>query len=203
MRITAFIEYCAIAAGILAILTGKYFGLPKGVELGLCLIGIGVLLAGLEAVYTKQMSLRFSEFGWDRWMGAPAVIFGLLLLVIGLVVIGCAYEVNAGRWPVLLEFISNRPGPALTVIGALVFASGLLIVILADRYGSKLRFIFVGGPQIVAGVLVLTLGIAAIGAGAWEWFDHSGFEHFANSSAEKFKLPPPAQLWRNTLSLLK
>lgn len=203
MRMSAFIEYCAIAVGILIIIADQYLAFPKGVELGGCLIGIGLLVAGLEALITRQMSLRFSDYGWDDWMGAPSIIVGLMQLVVGLAVIGSAYAQNAGRWLELLNFLSARPGPVFATVGFLAAAFGLLIIIMADRYGGKLRFIFVAGPQIVVGALVLTFGIVAVGAGVWEWFHHPSFERFAQSTAKKFEIPTPKRIWRNTVSALK
>jgi hypothetical protein len=163
VRISAFIEYCLLGAGVLGIVAGNIFGLPKGVELGIALVGLGFALAGLEAIVSRQMSLRFSDYGWDDWMGAP-VLFG---------------------------------------IGLLLFGAGMVIFIVTDRYGSKLRFIFVGLPRITVGVLSLVLGIAIMSAGAWEWFHHPSFERFANSTAQKLKLPSPTQAWRNTVAKLK
>jgi hypothetical protein len=203
MRMTAFIQYTAIGVGVLVILADNYLDFPKGVELGGCLIGVGLLLAGLEAILTRQMSMRFSEHGWDDWMGAPSVIVGLMQLVAGLVVVGSAYAQNAGRWLDLLNFLSARPGPALVVAGLLVVAAGSVIVMMADRYGGKLRFIFVGGPQIVVGALVLTLGVVAVGAGTWEWFHRSSFKRFTQATAAEFNLPTPQKAWKNTVSALK
>ena len=88
MRIAAFIEYCAFAVGILGIAAGNAFDLPKGVELGVSLIGMGFVLAGLEGIVTRQLALRFSDYGWDDWMGAPAVIIGIMQLLVGLGVVG-------------------------------------------------------------------------------------------------------------------
>jgi len=203
MRLFAFVEYCAIGVGILIILADQYLGFPKGVELGGCLIGAGLLLAGLEALITRQMSLRFSDYGWDDWMGAPSIIVGTMQLLVGLVVIGCAYAQYAGRWLELLNFLSARPGPVLAAIGLLAIAAGFIIVIMADRYGGKLRFVFVAGPQIVVGTLVFTLGAATVSAGVWEWFHHSSFERFAQGAAKKLNLPTPEKAWKNTVSALK
>ena len=203
MRITAFIEYCAIVVGILIIVADQFLAFPKGVELGGCLIGAGLLLAGLEALTTRQMSMRFSDYGWDDWLGAPSVIVGLMQLLVGLAVIGCAYTQNAGRWLELLNFLSARPGPVFAAVGLLAVAAGLLIVIMADRYGSKLRFIFVAGPQIVVGAVVLTFGVVAVGAGVWEWFHQPSFERFAQGTAKTFNIPAPQRIWRNTVSALK
>jgi hypothetical protein len=190
VRISAFIEYCLLGAGVLGIVAGNIFGL-------------GFALAGLEAIVSRQMSLRFSDYGWDDWMGAPAVIVGLMQLLVGLAVIGSAYALNFELWPRLINFLSARPGPVLFGIGLLLFGAGMVIFIVTDRYGSKLRFIFVGLPRITVGVLSLVLGIAIMSAGAWEWFHHPSFERFANSTAQKLKLPSPTQAWRNTVAKLK
>ena len=190
MRISAFIEYSAIAVGVLAILAGKYLALPKGIELGGCLIGVGFVLAGLEAVFTRQMSLRFSDYGWDDWMGMPAVIVGMMELLVGLALVGFAYAQNAGQWLTLVNFLSSRPGPVLAAVGLLLSGFGLVVVIMADRFGGKLRFIFVGGPQIVVGAAIIIFGAAMISGGTWEWFHHPSFERFTDSAAKKLGLPP-------------
>ncbi|NIO42090.1 MAG: hypothetical protein GTO41_19175, partial [Burkholderiales bacterium] len=169
MRILAFIEYCLFGVGILGIVAGKLFGLPTGITLGICLVGLGFGLAGLEAIISRQMSLRFSDYGWDDWMGLPAVIVGLTQLLISVALIGSAYALHFGFWPRLINFLSTRPGPLLVGVGLLLFGIGLVIVIMADRYGGKLRFIFVGLPRIAIGVVTLVLGITIIGAGTWEW----------------------------------
>ncbi|MGD8477992.1 MAG: hypothetical protein PVI98_12640 [Burkholderiales bacterium] len=203
MRITAFIEYGLLGIGILGVVAGKLFGLPKGVELGIALVGLGFALAGLEAIISRQMSMRFSDYGWDDWMGSPSVIVGIMQLLVGLVTIGSAYALNFGLWTRLLNFLSERPGPLLAGIGLLLLGLGLVIIIVADRYGGKLRFVFVGLPRITFGVLIAVLGIAVVGAGAWEWFHHPSFERFAESAAQDLNLPPPGQVWRNTISSLR
>ena len=203
MRISAFIEYGLLLIGILGIAGGKVFGLPKGVDLGIALVGLGFALAGLEAIISRQMSMRFSDYGWDGWMGVPSVIVGLMQLLIGLAVIGSAYALNYGQWTRLLNFLSDRPGPLLAGIGLLVLGLGLVVIIMADRYGGKLRFVFVGLPRITFGIVTLALGFAILSAGAWEWFHHPSFERFADSTAQQLKLPPPGQAWRNAIAMLR
>jgi hypothetical protein len=203
MRISAFIEYGLLVIGILGIAGGKVFGLPKGIELGIAIVGLGFALAGLGAIISRQMSMRFSEYGWDNWMGTPSVIVGLMQLLVGLALIGSAYALNFGLWTRLLDFLSHRPGPLLAGIGLLIVGLGLVIIIMADRYGGKVRFVFVGLPRIIFGIAVVTAGTAMLAGGTWEWFHHPSFERFAESSAQSLNLPSPGQAWRNTVSMLR
>jgi hypothetical protein len=203
MRLTAFIEYCAIVAGAVAIVAGKYFSLHKGVELGYFLIGVAFVIAGLTSVYARQTSSPFSDSGGNNWQGARAVILGLMQLVAGSALIGYAYALSSGRWPMVVNFISAHPGPVLATFGLLLTGVGLILIIGAGRNSSVLRFFLTGIPRMFVGVIFLTFGIATASAGVWDWFDHRGFERFANGVATKLNLPEPTPLWRKTVSRLR
>ena len=203
MRLTAFIEYCAIVAGAVAIVAGKYFSLHKGVELGYFLIGAAFVLAGLTSVYARQTSSPFSNSGANNWYGARAVILGLMQLVAGAALIGSAYALSSGRWPIVVNFISAHPGPVLATFGLLLTGAGLLLIIGAGSSSSVLRFFLTGIPRIFVAVVLLTFGIATASAGIWDWFDHRGFERFANGVATKFNLPEPMPLWYKAVSTLR
>jgi hypothetical protein len=203
MRLTAFIEYCAIVAGAVAIVAGNYFSLHKGVELGYFLIGVAFVIAGLTSVYARQTSSPFSDSGVNSWQGARAVILGLMQFVAGAALIGYAYALSSGRWPMVVNFISARPGPVLATFGLLLTGAGLLLIIGAGRNSSVLRFFLTGIPRMFVGIILLTFGIATASAGVWDWFDHRGFERFANGVATKLNLPEPAPLWRKAVSKLR
>ena len=203
MRLTAFIEYCAIVAGAVAIVAGKYFSLHKGVELGYFLIGLAFVIAGLTSVYARQTSSPFSNSGGNSWSGARAVILGLMQLLAGAALIGSAYALSGGHWPNVVNFISTRPGPVLATFGLLLTGAGLLLIIGAGSSGSVLRFFLIGIPRMFVGAILLTSGIATTSAGVWDWFDHRGFERFANGVATKLDLPEPTPSWRKAVSKLR
>jgi len=203
VRLIAFIEYCIIVTGVVAIVAGKYFSLHKGVELGYFLIGLSFVIAGLTSVYARQTSSPFSNSGGNSWYGARAVILGLMQFIAGAALIGAAYALSSDRWPIVVNFISAHPGPVLATFGLLLTGAGLLLIIGAGRSSSVLRFFLTGIPRMFVGGILLTIGIAAAGAGVWDWFDHRGFERFANGVATRFDLPEPIPLWRNAVSTLR
>lgn len=66
MGLLTFLEYAAMVVGAIAILAGQHFALANGVQLGILLIGAGIAVAGIESLYSRHMSLRFSEAaGYD------------------------------------------------------------------------------------------------------------------------------------------
>ena len=203
MRLTAFIEYCLVVAGAVAILAGKHFSLHRGVELGYFLIGISFVIAGIVSVYTMRTSSPLFNSGEDSWSGVRAIIVGLMQLLAGAALVGHAYALVYGRWPTVVNFISARPGPVLAAVGLILTGAGLLFIIGAGRRGGLLRFFLTGIPRMFVGVMLLTFGIASTSAGTWEWFDHRGFERFANRAAIKLNLPEPLPLWRESLSAMR
>jgi hypothetical protein len=73
MRLLTFLEYTAIVIGAIAILAGRHFALTYGVHIGIFLIGAGIAVAGIELLYTRQVSLRSSETA-----GYPEMVWGAL-----------------------------------------------------------------------------------------------------------------------------
>ncbi len=199
MRLTGLIEYCALVAGAVAIVAGKYFSLHKGVELGYFLIGFSFLIGGLVSIYTMQTSSPLSARGANNWSGAQAIIFGLMQLLAGAALIGHAYALSAGRWPTIINYISARPGPVLAAVGLVLTGAGLLLIIGVGKTNSTLRFVLTGIPRMLFGVTFLAIGVAAASVGVWDWFDHRGFEHFANDLAARLNLPEPTSLWRKVV----
>lgn len=98
MRLTGFVEYAAIVIGILGVVAGQHFALPKGVHLGVSLIGAGIALGGVEAVVTRRMPFRLSEGGDERFAGAVAMIVGLMALAVGAGFIAAGYLLAEGQW---------------------------------------------------------------------------------------------------------
>ena len=176
MRLIAFVEYAAMLAGIVAIVAGPFFGLPKGFQLGVGLVGAGIALGGIEAVLTRRMPFRPSEDAYEVYAGPTALIVGLMALAIGAGVIAAAYLLAEGQWHSTLHYLTRRPAPLLAAAGLLVIGFGVLMM-LNPRGSSGLAWrIFVYAPQWLAGVVLIAAGVAGIGLGAWEWLEPRAFD---------------------------
>ena len=173
MRPLTFLEYAAIVVGAIAILAGQHFALAKGMHLGIFLIGAGIAAAGIESLYTRQISLRFSEHaGYD---GFPAMVWGLLLLLAGGALIGYAYLLDTDVWPRAARLLQQYPG--IVYVAASVLLLGFSVLLFADPGAQRNRWqtLLLRVPRVIVALVALTCGVAAMASGAWQIADPQGF----------------------------
>jgi len=189
VRLIAFVEYAAVFAGIAGMVAGKFFGLAKGFELGVFLIGAGIALGGLEAAVTQRMAFRSSEDVGEAYAGAPALIVGFMALLIGAALIASAYLLAEGLWPRTASYLARRPAPLLAAAGALAIGAGVLMMLNPrGRSGWGWRLL-VYLPRSLLGLVLVAAGIAAIAAGALEWLDPQAFADLARKLPRKLEWP--------------
>jgi len=173
MRLLTFLEYTAIVVGAIAILAGRHFALAKGVHLGILLIGAGIAVAGVESLYSRQISLRFSDnAGYD---GFPAVVWGLMLLLVGAALVAYAYLLDTGVWPRALRLLQQNPG--IVYIAGSLLLLGLSVLLFTDP-GAQRKWwqtLLLRVPRVIVALVALTCGIAAMASGAWQIADPQGF----------------------------
>jgi len=203
MRILAFVEYTAMLVGAIGMVAAKFYALPNGTHLGLFLIGAGIALGGLESIFTRQMSFRFSSTVSEDYSGLPAVAWGLMTLLIGGAVIASAYLMQSGSWYSTLNFLSRRPGPVIAAGGFLSIGTGILLMI--DPQGKRgiWRMLLVRLPKTFLGVALIVAGLAAVGLGIWEWFEPRGYNQFVRDAWNQIRpwtlnrlLEELRRLWR-------
>jgi hypothetical protein len=173
MRFLTFLEYAAIVVGAIAIFAGRHFALAKGIHLGILLIGVGIAMGGIESLYSRRMSLRFSEdAGYD---GFPAIVWGMMLLLAGGALIGYAYLLDAGVWPRAARLLKQNPG--IVYVAASLLLLGLSVLLFADPGGHRKRWqtLLLRVPRVIVALVALTCGIAAMASGAWQIADPQGF----------------------------
>jgi hypothetical protein len=178
VRLLAFIEYAAVLAGVIGVLAGRFFALAKGFHLGVFLIGAGIGLGGIEAVLTRRMPFRSADDACEAYAGAPALIVGLMALLVGAGIVGSAYLLSDGLWHSTLNDLARRPAPVLGAAGLLLMGIGALMMLNPQgRTGWAWRLL-VYLPRSVAGLVLFAGGLAAIALGAWDWFQPQAFDSF-------------------------
>jgi hypothetical protein len=175
MRLLTFLEYAAIVVGAIGILAGRHFALAKGVHLGILLIGVGIATGGIESLYSRQMSLRFSEEAAPGYDGFPAMVWGMMLLLTGAALIGYAYLLDTGAWPRAAVLLKQYPGIEYVASGLLL--AGFSVLLFADPGGHRKRWqtLLLRVPRVIVALVALTCGIAAMASGAWQIADPQGF----------------------------
>jgi len=181
VRLVAFIEFTAVIIGIIAVIAGQFFALPKGFHLGVFLIGAGIALGGLESVLTRRMCFRASEDAYEDYAGAPAMIVGLMALLIGTGVIATAYVLSDGLWTSSVHTLTRRPAPVLVAAGLLLIGLGVLMMLKPRGRRSLAWTLLVRAPRSLLGFILVAGGLAGLGLGAWEWLEPLAFDRFVRS----------------------
>ena len=188
MRLIAFLEYAAVAIGIVGIIAGQFFALRKGFHLGVFLVGAGIAFGGIVGVFTRRMPFRPSDDAFENYAGLPALIVALMALVIGAGTIWAAYLLEQAQWHAAVQYLMRRPAPLLAAAGMFSIGAGVLMLLNPQGHHSWVWRILVYAPRSAVGVLVIAAGVAGIGLGAWEWQDANAFDAFVEKLPQTLKL---------------
>ena len=202
MRILTFLEYALITLGVIGYFAGQHFGLVKGGHLGIFLVGAGLAIAGLESLYSRVMSLRFSPEAAESYAGFPALVWGGMLLAIGSGVIAFAYLLDAGKWAKAVVFVQQYYGMTYLAAGALLVGFSILAFVNAHHGRRWWETLLFRVPRVLLAVLMLVGGAFAMAAGAWQLLDPNGYASAERQVVTKvqadlkaMKLPDRLKFW--------
>jgi len=175
MRLLTFLEYAAIVVGAIAIYAGGHYALAKGVHLGILLIGAGLAVGGIESLYSRRMSLRFSEDAAEGYAGFPALVWGTMLLLAGAALIAYAYLLDVGVWLRAARLLKQNPGIVYVAAGLLL--AGFSVLLLTDTNANRKLWqtLLLRVPRVIVALVALTCGIGAMASGAWQIADPQGY----------------------------
>jgi hypothetical protein len=188
VRLVAFFEYAAPVIGIAAMIAGHFLSQPKFFHLGVFLVGAGLAFAGLLSLFTRRMAFRLYGDAFESYAGLPAVIVGLMALVIGAAGIGSAYLLDMGQWHSMVNALERRPAPLLGTAGLLLLGLGVLLLLNPQGHHSWTWRLLVYAPRATVGILVFVAGLAGIALGAWEWMQPQAYDAFVASLPQRIKL---------------
>lgn len=184
MRLLTFLEFSALFAGGAGMIAGRLFTQPQAFHFGLFLIGAALALGGLESIFARRMSFRTSSEAAEAYAGAPAIAWGLMVLVLGAAAIAAAYLMEQGAWRSMLRHLLRRPGLALGGLGLVLTCAGIMLISTAREWrGSSWA---ARGAKAIIGLALALGGVASIALGAWEWFEPRAFERFIRGLQERY-----------------
>lgn len=194
MRIFAFFQYSSVIIGIIAMIVSQFFSLRNGHHLGIFLIGAGIALGGLESLIYRQPAFFQSAASREAYMGMPAILWGIVLLILGGSVIASAYLLQDGVWHSTYSALLRRPGPLLGAGGLIAACIGYMLMVNPRGRRGAWWTLLVRIPKVILGLILLLGGLAAIGLGVWEWFEPQAYTRFIRDM--KVLLDPQALMRR-------
>jgi hypothetical protein len=185
MRLLTFLAYAAILIGAIAIYAGQHYALANGTHLGIFLIGAGLAVGGIESLYSRRMSMRFSEDAAEGYSGFPAIVWGAMLLFSGAGLIVGAYLLDAGLWPRAAHLLKQNPAIVQIVAGLFLTAFSVLLFTDTNANRKFWQTLLLRVPRVIVALIVLTCGISVIGAGAWQIVDPPGYAKVERQGRER------------------
>jgi len=182
MHLMGFLEWTAVILGAIGVAASQFFAaeVPKGFfHFGIGVIGAGIALGGLESILTRRVGFRLHEDSGEDYSGFPAVIVGLMALLVGAVVIGSAYLHAEGHWHKVVNDLARHPGPALVASGLFFAGAGTLVM-----FGGGDSPLLVRVLKFLLGAALLLAGLGVVALGAWEFVQPQAFDRFVRT------LPP-------------
>jgi hypothetical protein len=187
MRLMSFLAFVGVVIGSVGMIAGQFFGLAKGLHLGVFVAGAGFAIAGIDSLVTRRMCFRPSDDVYENYAGLPAVIVGLMVLAVGAAMIGAAYLLDNDHWHSTANYLMRRPAPLLGVGGLFLIGFGILMMLNPQGRSSWVWRILVYFPRSLAGLVVVAAGIAVLGLGAWEWLEPPGYRAFVKTLPQRLE----------------
>lgn len=189
MTRVSWIQIGFIVLGVLLMVGGDRLGIPTLLHAGLALIGLGFIVGGGEAIVTRRYALQRRGFSDATYYGPGAVLYGIVLVWIGVWVISVAGVLFLDVGQAVFRSVIRRPGFVMVNVAVVLFASSGVILsgAIETRPGPEagwfLRLISVVFRSIPAMVMLL-LGVALLGLGALEIVAPATFDQMGGGFLE-------------------
>jgi hypothetical protein len=180
-KLKTWLPILSIVGGFALVYGGWKLPIPMLVNLGLLLIGIGIIIFGIDAIKKRESSYSGGEESITyqySFRGFSAVMDGILLVFLGLAAFIAGVIALAGWQEKVLAYFGEHPG-ILLIIGGLMLGA-YAITQISGTQESKLSVLsFLGSlPGRVFGLLLLLAGLAMVLFGGFELLSPDGFDRF-------------------------
>jgi hypothetical protein len=202
VNLLPFVEYCALVAGIFVIAQVRRSAAEQDVALGILLVGLALLLAGLASIVTKRMGFRFYRSARTSHAAATAIIAGMMQVIMGGLAVATAYALANHVWQANLDVLLTNPWPLLIPLGLLLIGAGLLLVRRSSSYVGPLGTVLFILPKTLIGVAALGAGAAILAGWAWKIYDPQAFLSFVRLFPDE-DMNLLASWWSAAIALLR
>ena len=169
-------EVLVLLTGAVIAGAGKQYDSPVLLGLGGIVIGAGVAWGGVNAIRRRRLIFLHGEarFMTHRYTGTAAVLWGILLVLTGLVLTAGGVGITLGQQAALKAFVM-QPGAWLIAGGvALFFTSAAALVQQPSDEAHGGLGVLLALPSYAFAALGMALGVGLAGVGSWGLCDPAG-----------------------------
>jgi hypothetical protein len=188
-------EVFFMVVGGLCLWGNDYFNLPILLRLGLGSFGATFSIMGMEAVITQEISFTSGRRYSETYGGLAAIAYGVIFGIIGLSLFGIAFIMQYSSGEEVFQRLVRHPGPLLLLLGVvfLLMAVVRLTGLAALQRGMKWTAVLsVLGYSLLPGLLLLILGLGALGLGFFEVLAPAAFDKLGGGFLESLFLGSPS-----------
>jgi hypothetical protein len=145
--------------------------------IGLGLLGVGIILLGLDSIITCEAIFQHEEsYTTETYTGFSAVVWGVCFVLVGLGIVSGAVIYGIGKDEAVLAHIGQHPGLALIYAGAIVLTMAIPGII-GSHEENRSRLALLGSvPGRLFAMLLTTTAALVLLAGVYELVSPTGFD---------------------------
>jgi len=166
-----------IFVGIAAMFSGWRWELFWLVSSGIIIIGSGLILLGVETLYSPELpSNRFPGGADEQGRSFSTTLGAFWFVFIGVVMASFGLVLLVGAGDALILFFQKRPGIPILITALSLVTYGLPSIVGVRRGPASALMLVASLPARLLGLLAVLFGVAAFALGVFELIDPSGFD---------------------------
>ncbi|HET9908236.1 MAG TPA: hypothetical protein VFQ23_16410 [Anaerolineales bacterium] len=183
------IQIVFVVLGLLLAYGGDRLSMPILFYGGMACFGLAAMAIGAEGIFTQRIVLgRRRRRTTTTYTGIPAVLQGVQFSLIGLffIAISGLLYLNIGR-DIFVQFV-RRPGFPLVILGSACLLQAVIAIMGSHEIKQGPRWVVILSlftARLYPGLLLIVIGLAAIGAGLFEIAAPAAFDEMGGRALEE------------------
>jgi hypothetical protein len=173
----------------LSVFLGQKMDIPFLTTAGICCLGAVSVWIGIVVMLTRRIVLpsRYDRRANETYVGIAAIAQGIQLVLLGVFLAVVAVLAHFDLGAPLFRLLIRRPGALLLACGVFILAAAVIVSVGYAEQKETTRFAYILdllSSRLLGGVILVVIGVAAIGLGLLEVFAPDLFDAWGGGYLE-------------------